>query len=67
MPFPYLLWRDASRMAVGEGGFHFVNIMPANVPLKHIRSRRGYRRLAQLPHIKSDPKAKSKSKSRSKG
>ena len=52
--YPYLLWSDGSKMKVGESSFHFVNIVPANQPLKHMRSKRGSRRLARLPVVDTD-------------
>ena len=53
---PFALWSDGSQTTVGRASFHNVNIMPANWPLKHLRSKRGYKRLAELPVVDSDLK-----------
>lgn len=50
----YMLWSDSSTMTVGGGEIALRNIMPANWPLKHLRSKWGYRRLAQLPVVNPD-------------
>ena len=49
--YPFMLWSDGSQLNIGGVKFHAVLIMPANWPLPHLRSKKGYRRLALLPVV----------------